>query len=227
MSETTFAKAQPRSLLDYSETPFTVTAGQSGRVRTLRRIDAITQFVDSALASCEIGTPLPVDLGWNVMPMSPETSDDGTELRDRSLTALDEIRATLGLSEVKLAALVGIARNTLASWRRHERVPYPATVRTLFEVHSIVAAATALLEHAGAQQWFLGYTNEGRARLDILGSPDGVQTLAAELRSALFPATAPSTLPNVHDFNEDGNDEESIYAPEVFAGEIELDPDFG
>jgi transcriptional regulator with XRE-family HTH domain len=145
-------------------------------------------------------------------------------LRERALAALRDLRATLAISDASTASMVGIARNTLASWRRGERAPYPATVRRLFEVHSVVAAATALRGAADAGAWFHSQLGDS-TRVDLLRTDDGLRRLAAEVRSHLFGGVGARTLPDVAELEvNDDNEGDAEYRPETYAGPIVLPP---
>jgi transcriptional regulator with XRE-family HTH domain len=227
--ETTFSVLSPRLLLDEIATAFTVPhPSRYGRRRAvLHRIDAMTDLVDAVLAAeIDDATPLSVELGWipAPAPAAPIGDDPDERLREQALAAVDDIRSTLGLSETAVAGIVGIARNTLTSWRRNQRVPYPATVRTLFEVQSLIAAATELLGGPQASRsWFHSPGTEGLTRCEMLAK--GTGAIAAELRRALFRQPA-SILPS-------GDELEDVtatvampgsYTPEVFFGPVTVEP---
>lgn len=222
--QTAFSRLTAPRLVDAPTTPFTALAFRRNvaGLATLRRLDAVTDMIDDALRPADEGTPLPVDIGWllHLPPHASKVSEEG--LRESALHAIDEIRAALALSESVTAAVTGVARNTLASWRRRERNPYPATVRRLFEVHSLVMAAQALHGPTDARRWFYGTSPDGRARRDVLRMPDGVESLASELRHSLFREPS-STLPPPDGDLEEASAEANEYDAAGFRGAIVAD----
>jgi len=224
MTGTAFTALHPRQLIDEeANTPFLDFRPKRIGQGLRQKLDAVTAYLDRALAEPASGmTPL-LEGTPELTAAGPGIEGDDV-LRDRALVAIKEICSALAISETKTASLIGVARNTLASWRRKERAPYPATVQKLFEVHSIVSAATALFGVDGARQWFHGYTDEGRSRADVLRASGGTQVLAGELRAALFPGAGPSALPapdELDDLDEDTVAEQpAAYAPGAFAGRV-------
>jgi transcriptional regulator with XRE-family HTH domain len=191
-------------------------------VRTLRVVDAVTSELDDVLAEAfaELDlTPLSSDTGRRWLPRLTAAEGPGAgAVRERALAAIADIRSILTMSDAATAQLVGVSRNTLASWRRGERDPYPATVRRLFEIHAVVSAASALLG-TEASAWFSSHV-DAESRLSVLASSDGPARLATELRQALFAATPRSTLPTADEFEEEAPLPASAYVPESFAGPI-------
>lgn len=221
MIETTFCGlVHPLALADErGETPFVSLPSRrkGGPLRLLRRLDAMTDILDEALSEPLELTPLSVEPHWLPAPaVVDHAADNAGVLRKRALAAIADIRSTLSISDAATASLVRIARNTLASWRKGERAPYPATVRRLFEVHGVVSAASALLG-GDARSWFQGYVGD-ETRLNVLGREGGVQRIAAELRSQLFPGVGTHTLPTTEDFDDTMNDgsDQVVYTPEAF-----------
>lgn len=221
MTETAFSGlVHPLDLVnEHGETPFLSLPSRrkGGPLRMLRKLDAMTDILDAALAQPLELTPLSVEPAWLPAPaVVDHTADAAGVLRERALAAIADIRSTLAISDAASASLVRVARNTLASWRKGERDPYPATVRTLFEIHGVVAAASTLLGE-GARSWFHGYVG-AETRLDLLAHEGGVQRIAAELRAQLFPGVGTHTLPTADDLDDAVNEEfeQSMYAPEAF-----------
>lgn len=229
MNETTFSSLSPRRLLDEAATTFTLPYPSRCRQRraVLHGLDAVTDLVDATLAATVVddATPLSVKLDWIPVPApAPVIQDFDERLREQALAAVDDIRFALGLSETAVARVSGIARNTLASWRRKQHAPYPATVRTLFEIHSLIAAVAALLgSHDAIRGWFNGPGPDGRARREILG--EGTNVLTDELRKALFRQPA-STLPTGTQLDEEITtkaDPASPYTREAFSEPVTVD----
>jgi transcriptional regulator with XRE-family HTH domain len=223
LTETTFyGGVHPLALLDErGETPFLSMPSRrkAGPLRTLRKLDAMTDIVDQALAEPLDWTPLSVEPQWLLTSGFVEHASDETGLlRERALAAIADIRSTLVISDAAAASLVRVARNTLASWRKGERDPYPATLRMLFEIHSVVAAASALLGD-DARSWFHGYAGD-ETRLSVLAHDGGAQRIAAELRARLFPDSGTPTLPTADDTDAEGPAVEGIdevaYIPDAF-----------
>lgn len=189
MSETSFNAFELRPLFQVEETPFTTAGQRDSYLKTRRKLTGIYNLVDDTLTELA-----PVVPGGSAEP------DAG--LRGRVLTAIDDIRAALEIAESAAANLVGVARNTLASWRRGEREPYPSTVRTVFEVHSLVNAARALYGD-DTLAWFHGRIGD-RTRLELLSEPGGISTVTADLRTSLFPRRP--SRPLVDDDTQDADD---------------------
>jgi hypothetical protein len=222
MTGTTFITKLHRPLaVDETITPILfVRPRQIGRILK-HRLDALDASVDRALDEASV---TPVLEGIPELRAVAPVGEDDVALRDRALVAINEICTALSISETKATLLVGVARNTVASWRRRERTPYPATVRKLFEVHSLVSAATALFGRGGAQRWFIGFTNEGPSRLEVLRTPAGIQVLAGELRALLVRGSGAPALPTPAEFDrmdeEELVEELTVYAPDAFAGSV-------
>jgi hypothetical protein len=208
VSETTFSVYEPYAWAEEAPTPFeSAAAATIAGQRTRTKLAAAKALIDDALESLAL-EPL-------VAPR-PAEAPAVVPLRLRVLNAIDDIRTTLGIAESAAANLVRVARNTLASWRRGERDPYPATVRTIFEVHSVVAAANALLGTDGARQWFHEFVGD-QTRLESLGTEGGVAALTAQLRGDLFPRRRRSALDDISD-DADNDAANAEFAAGVFDG---------
>ncbi len=227
MIDTTFSGlVRSLTLVDGDEeTPFTAlpTRRKTGPLRTLQKIDAMTANLDEALAEALEErwylTPLSIEPGW--LPVPRSSSEDraaSVARRDRVLGAIADIRSTLGISDAATARLIGVARNTLASWRKGERDPYPATVRRLFEIHSIVSAASTLFGD-NASAWFHEYV-DASTRLGILASETGAAQIAAELRRMLFTVVGTHTLPALDDDDDEIETIDGAFVPDAFSGAI-------
>ncbi len=203
----TFTTRAPYALIDDERTPLsTDPGGSTPRFPLVRRFDAITELMDEAIAtygftSTQLSESREFLLGH---ALDESTVDEaGDDLRRRTLAAIGELRSALLASETGVAAIVGIDRNTVRSWRRDERDPYPATVRQLFELQSLVRVVDALEFPGGARAWLYGEGPQGATRLDVLKRPGGVKELSAELRPAFFTRAIPSTLPAADEFDDD------------------------
>lgn len=221
MTETAFCgPVHPLALTDErSETPFVSLPSRrkAGPLRVLRKLDEMTHILDEALSEPLDLTPLLIEPHWLRVPaVLDHAPDDAGLLRKRALAAIADIRSTLTISDAATASLVRVARNTLASWRKGERAPYPATVRRLFEVHGVVSAASALLG-GDTRNWFHGYVGD-ETRLSVLAREGGVQRITAELRAQLFPGVGTHTLPTTEDFDGPMKEEFDpvVYTPEAF-----------
>lgn len=209
MTQTDFCTHGPRQLIDDHPTEILAQPQRWQRrsvLPLLRWIDELTTSVDASIEAHSIdATPLSLEPGWtaSLVAAAEQSGSADNALRDRALTALDEVRSVLAISEAQAASLVGVARNTVASWRRREREPYPATLRRLLEVHSIISAVTALHGSDDARNWFYGPMADGRSRVDALRLPEGTQLLTSELRSSLFPGTGPRTLPATDEVDDE------------------------
>lgn len=229
MSETAFADLRPLDLVGDTGTEFAVLRPRrirTGPLRTLRKLDELTDLLNEALEEPLELTPLSAGPRWLSGPRRAgvRREDPALALRSRALAALAELRGTLGISDAAAARLVGVARNTLASWRSGARAPYPATVRRLFEVHSIVAAARALLGESGAGAWFHGRLGP-ETRMHLLATDDGLQRVAADLRSLLFAGAGARTLPDVDELVDGmAPGAEVGFHPELFTAPIARRP---
>jgi len=219
---TPFDAIIPR-LFEDDPTPFGKQYRPRYTPRRCRVDDTITTYLDEILADADSRTPASTDVFADRLaaPASGPGEPDNA-LRDRAVTAIDDLRTVLGLADSSAAKLADVARNTLASWRRRERAPYPATVRHLFEVHSVVAAAAALLGHDGARSWFHSPMTDGVLRLDALAAADGPTRLAGELRSQLFLLRHAPGLPDDFDDEEAGIDD--VYSAKHFASQPRARP---
>src|SRR4051794_40689395 len=126
MSETSFSGGYgPLALIEPDDgTPFAALPRRRRTgLRTLRKLDALADVVDDVLAEASATrrdlTPLSTDVDWWSAPRPPVDESNGiVGLRERALFAIADIRSTLAISDAVTAALVGVARNTLASWRK-------------------------------------------------------------------------------------------------------------
>lgn len=210
MSETSFNAFELRPLFDVEETPFIGAGRRDSYLKTRRKLSGIYEFVDDTLTEL-----IPLVSG---VPAEPDPG-----LRGRVLTAIDEIRSALEIAESAAASLVGVARNTLASWRREEREPYPSTVRTVFEVHSLINAARAV--HADdTVAWFHGRIGD-RTRLELLSQPGGLEAVTADLRNALFPRRPrPLVDDDINDIHDDSDDSAPTSAAVRSSGPVRQAP---
>jgi len=214
MTPTATSRA-PRVLIDEESTPLTTALGRSAHLRLLGgRLDQITTRMDEALAayghaSTVVSEPASSDLFMTRASQARPAvgGDEGDALRQRALDAIGELRSALLASESGVAAIAGIDRNTVRTWRRGERDPYPATVRPLFELQSLVRIVEALEFPGGARAWLTGPGPQGSTRLEVLHRSGGVDELAAELRPDFFTRTVPSTLPIGDELDELDADE--------------------
>jgi transcriptional regulator with XRE-family HTH domain len=222
-----FSNLQPRQLVDENETPIGALTHRFRSPGGLReKILAFEKQIDKVIDEASFaGTPVIGGFPWTPVVVSQRgvTSRGNDGLSARVLAAVEEVRATLDLSEQRTAQLLGIARNTLASWRREERAPYPATVRTLFEIHSIVAAANALFGLVDARQWFSIPGESGIARKELLYQSAGSRLVMNELRHAMFPGAGTRTLPSSEEFEEGEIPNGMVpgYDQDAFAGPIQ------
>lgn len=226
MSMTAFSSHEPRQLVDETETPLGTLEYRYRRLGGLReQIRVFEKQIDEVIAEASLaGTPVTGGVPWVpvVFPVDLSDVSEAEQLRSRVAAAVSEIRTALALSEQRAARLVGVARNTLASWRRGDRTPYPASVRTLFEVHSIVAAADAFFGPEEAQRWFSAPSVGGAPRSERLFLPDGPRDVMGELRRALFPGGGSRLLPSGADLEEGEAPVEGApgYHPDAFTGPI-------
>lgn len=79
----------------------------------------------------------PVNARHRKVPQLPSTFK-----KDRSgLYTAFETMYEEGFSDQKIAEALGVSRNTVASWRRKERLPSQATRKKIMQAHDQLAAA--------------------------------------------------------------------------------------
>lgn len=112
-----------------------------------------------------------------------------------ALKAVEYIKTLLGMSEIKVADLVDISRNTIRNWRNGQGA-YPSTVRKLFQVKHLISALDSTMTQNQISVWLNGEDdNDPRlSRLDRLAQPDGPALVARQASSFLFPSP-PGNLP--------------------------------
>ncbi len=112
-----------------------------------------------------------------------------------ALEAVEYIKTLLGMSEIKVADLVDISRNTIRNWRNGQGA-YPSTVRKLFQVKHLISALDSTMTQNQLSGWLNGEDdNDPRlSRLDRLAQPDGPALVARQASSFLFPPP-PGNLP--------------------------------
>lgn len=199
----TLATRSPRELVATEQTPLSAACGREPRYLWLTcRLAAVVDLIDESVtrygtSSTPITGSGPTDLMVRAseLPPRPGFEGEGTTLRSRALDAIGELRAALTASEREVASFAGIDRNTVRSWRLGERSPYPATVRRLFELQSVVRVVDALQFPGGVRAWLAGAGPEGVPRREILQGSGGIAALTAELRPAFFERPTRSSLP--------------------------------
>lgn len=112
-----------------------------------------------------------------------------------ALEAVEYIKRLLKMSEIKVADLVDISRNTIRNWRNGQGA-YPATVRKLFQVKHLVSALDSTMTQNQMSVWLNEVDdNDPRlSRLDRLAQPDGPALVAQQASSFLF-SSPPGKLP--------------------------------
>lgn len=135
-----------------------------------------------------------------------------TSLRLAALTACDDLRKLVSLSDTRIAEIVGISRNTIGNWRNSSCEPYPSTVRNLLTVHGMVTAYRRRFGEEQAALWF----NEN---IESFSTDEGLETLVFDLRRLLLPQR-PSALNDIDD--EPPADEVVIRLAE-FSGDLLAD----
>lgn len=112
-----------------------------------------------------------------------------------ALEAVEYIKRLLKMSEIKVADLVDISRNTIRNWRNGQGA-YPSTVRKLFQVKHLIAALDSTMTQNQMSVWLNEVDdNDPRlSRLDRLAQPEGPALVAQQASSFLFPSP-PGHLP--------------------------------
>lgn len=105
-----------------------------------------------------------------------------------ALEAVEYIKKLLKMSEIKVADLVDISRNTIRNWRNGQGA-YPATVRKLFQVKHLIAALHTTMTRERLNIWLYEPDdyNPNLSRLERLGQPEGVGFLTKQANHLLFP----------------------------------------
>lgn len=112
-----------------------------------------------------------------------------------ALKATEYIKTMLKMSEIKVAKLVGVSRNTFRNWRNGQGV-YPSTTRKLFQVKHLISALNSVMAQDQMSIWLNGADDDDPSltRLDRLAQPDGPALVAQQASSLLFPPP-PGNLP--------------------------------
>lgn len=105
-----------------------------------------------------------------------------------ALEAVEYIKRLLKMSEIKVANLVDISRNTIRNWRNGQGA-YPATVRKLFQVKHLISALHTTMTRERLNIWLYEPDdyNPNLSRLERLGQPEGVGFLTKQANHLLFP----------------------------------------
>jgi hypothetical protein len=109
----------------------------------------------------------------------PPAADAGDAMRDL-MDWLHEGREEIG-------RLAGFSRRSSHYWDTGTR-PRPATVRRLFEIHSVVASLVQALGRTRTRDWLRqpSRTIPTASRLELLGADDGIPVVTDEIASLLF-----------------------------------------
>jgi DNA-binding transcriptional regulator YiaG len=160
-------------------------------------------------------------VSWDVeLTRSSEATATIPPRAAEALEAVERLRATLALSEERVAELAGIARGSIRNWRTGAATPYPATVRRLFEIDSVLLAARAALGDR-LSLWLLAPREGEPAPLEVLQLPDGPSRVAREASAMIFKPAQSSRLPTLTEIADDSDDAEVIEHPPTgrpFAG---------
>lgn len=122
--------------------------------------------------------------------------DDPVDSRNlMALRATEYIKTMLRMSEIKIATLVEVSRNTIRNWRNGQGV-YPSTTRKLFQVKHLISALNSVMTQDQMSIWLNGADDDDPSltRLDRLAQPDGPALVAQQASSLLFPPP-PGNLP--------------------------------
>ncbi|WP_370326019.1 hypothetical protein [Euzebya sp.] len=130
-----------------------------------------------------------------------------------AVAAFDEVKRGLGLNVRDTARIVDLSHNTVQAWRKHEREPYPATVRRLLEVKNLVAALNA--KGWTPDDWTKNAPGSDDSYLSILEREDGPEEVGRLTHWILFESRyRPSSL--VED-EYDEVDDATSYIPNAIA----------
>lgn len=105
-----------------------------------------------------------------------------------ALEAVEYLKSLLKMSEITVANLVDISRNTIRNWRNGQGA-YPSTVRKLFQVKHLIAALHTTMTRERLNIWLYEPDdyNPNLSRLERLGQPEGVGFLTKQANHLLFP----------------------------------------
>ena len=105
-----------------------------------------------------------------------------------ALEAVEYLKSLLKMSEITVANLVDISRNTIRNWRNGQGA-YPSTVRKLFQVKHLISALHTTMTRERLNIWLYEPDdyNPNLSRLGRLGQPDGVGFLTKQANHLLFP----------------------------------------
>jgi hypothetical protein len=108
-----------------------------------------------------------------------------------ALTEIRDLTRWLNRSQSEIADICRFSLRASRYWESGKtRVPRPATVRRLHEVHTFVGSLVDAVGRQGAREWLDQRSPIGISRLDVLATPDGITTLIREASRFLF-AEAP------------------------------------
>lgn len=144
-------------------------------------------------------------------------SDDDVKLNIAALKAVDRLKFLLEFSESKVAAIVGVSRNTIRNWRKGQGA-YPNTTNKLFQVSHLISALNSVMN----QRQMLAWLNEpdddpALSRLERLRKSDGVSSLTRQANDLLFPPRPGKVPPqDMLVLESDMDVEPSVYAPNIY-----------
>lgn len=143
--------------------------------------------------------------------------NDKGKLNKEALKAVDKLKYLLTFSESKVAAIVGVSRNTIRNWRKGQGA-YPNTTNKLFQVSHLISALNSVMN----QRQMLAWLNEpdddpALSRLERLRKSDGVSSLTRQANDLLFPPR-PGKIPpqDMLVLESDMDVEPSVYAPNIY-----------
>lgn len=150
--------------------------------------DSLVMVANSVLRS-KVSDPMQ---NWLVML---NVDDPSRSTGSVALEAVEYLKTLLGMSEIKVADLVDISRNTIRNWRNGQGA-YPATVRKLFQVKHLISALHTTMKREQLNIWLYEPDDydPSLSRLDRLAQPDGPALVARQASSFLFPSP-PINLP--------------------------------
>lgn len=129
---------------------------------------------------------------WQELPFPDNPVDSFSTV---ALRAVEYIKTQLRMSEITVARLVGVSRNTIRNWRNGQGV-YPSTTRKLFQVKHLLSALNSVMTQDQMSVWLNGADDDDPllTRLDRLAQPDGPALVAQQASFLLFPMP-PGNLP--------------------------------
>lgn len=146
----------------------------------------IHEIDDLAERVTTVATPIEAfaDPEWD-LPTPDRPGAGSAPLRLHVVHAVDRLMEALTLSEVRVAELAGISRNSIRNWRNGQDA-YPATVKRLLQLANLVSSLESSLGRQTLAMWLEGRGRGVMSRRELLAEPDGPTAVARQAAEILF-----------------------------------------